>query len=164
MFHRGLSPVSNNSKTQEVLLLLNVLYAVLFLITVINHAHNPHSRFSFLTRPIQGRIIFRLVEYYNGIDSQIPNHEAYQYCLDSLPMFIALVLLNFCHPGRIMPGKESDFPSREVRKALGKTKRDNSISPASNEVVRLDNLFDSAGNGDLEEAINPTAGRHLDSL
>lgn len=52
MFHRGLSPVSNNSNTQEVLLLLKVLYAVLFLITVINHAHTPHSRFSILTRPI----------------------------------------------------------------------------------------------------------------
>lgn len=47
-----------------------------------------------------------------------------------------------------------------MRKAMGKTKRDNSISPASNGVVRLDNLSDSAGNGDLEEAMKPTAGRH----
>lgn len=160
MFHRGLSSVNNNSKTQGVLLLLNVLYAVLFLITVIDHTHTPHLRFSILTRSIQGRIIFRLVEYYNGLDSPIPNHEAYQYCLDSLPMFIALVLLNICHPGRIMPGKESDFPSRKVRKAMGKTKRDNSISPASNGVVRLDILSNSAGNGDLEEAMKPTVGRH----
>lgn len=75
-------------------------------------------------------------------------------------MFIALVLLNICHPGRIMPGKESDFPSRKVRKAMGKTKRDNSVLPASNGGVRLNSLSDSAGNGDLEEAMKPTAGRH----
>lgn len=35
-------------------------------------------------------------------------------------MLIALVLLNIVHPGRIMPGKESDFPSRKQRKAAGK--------------------------------------------
>lgn len=35
-------------------------------------------------------------------------------------MFIALVLLNIVHPGRIMPGPESNLPSRKSRKALGK--------------------------------------------
>ena len=35
-------------------------------------------------------------------------------------MLFALVLLNIVHPGRIMPGKESDFPSRKERKAAGK--------------------------------------------
>lgn len=35
IFHRGLSPVNKSSKTRGVLSLLNVLYAVLFLITVI---------------------------------------------------------------------------------------------------------------------------------
>lgn len=160
MFHRGLSSVNKNSKTKEVLLLLNVLYAVLFLITVINHSHTPHLQFSILTRSIQGRIIFRLLEYYNGLDSAIPNHEAYQYCLDSLPMFVALVLFNICHPGRIMPGKESDFPSRKARKTMGKIKRDNSISPASNGVVRRDNVSNSVGADDLEGAMKPTIGRH----
>ena len=33
-------------------------------------------------------------------------------------MFIALVLFNIYHPGRIMPGKESDLPSRKERKRL----------------------------------------------
>ena len=64
------------------------------------------------------RIIFRLVEYSSGFTSSIPNHEAYQYCLDSLPMFVALVLFNVVHPDRIMPGKESDLPSRKERKRL----------------------------------------------
>ena len=62
------------------------------------------------------RIIFRICEYSNGLHSTIPNHEAYQYCLDSLPMLLALVALNIVHPGRIMPGSESDMPSRKERK------------------------------------------------
>ncbi|EHK48506.1 hypothetical protein TRIATDRAFT_290167 [Trichoderma atroviride IMI 206040] len=59
------------------------------------------------------RIIFRICEYSQGLDSKIPNHEAYQYCLDSLPMFIALVVYNVVHPGRIMRGKSRDMPSSE---------------------------------------------------
>lgn len=62
------------------------------------------------------RIIFRLCEYSKGLKSTIPNHEAYQYCLDSLPMLLALIALNIVHPGRIMNGKESDIPSRKARK------------------------------------------------
>ena len=61
------------------------------------------------------RIIFRLCEYSQGLSSTILHHEAYQYCLDSLPMFTALLILNIVHPGRIMPGKESDIPSRKER-------------------------------------------------
>lgn len=152
--------MNKNSKTQGLLLLLNVLYAVLFLITVITHTHTPHLRFSILTRSMEGRIIFRLIEYYDGLESAIPNHEAYQYCLDSLPMFVALVLLNICHPGRIMPGKESDFPNRKVRKAMGKIQREKSTSPAINGVARLDNFSIPLGEDDLEKATKPTIERH----
>lgn len=35
-------------------------------------------------------------------------------------MLTCLVLFNVIHPGRLMPGKESDFPSRKQRKAAGK--------------------------------------------
>ncbi|MCJ1423686.1 hypothetical protein MMC29_001570 [Sticta canariensis] len=97
-FHRGLLREAQTSKTSQALRLLYVLYAALFLITV--------------------RIIFRLVEYSDGLDSSIPNQEAYQYCLDSLPMLVALVLFNIYHPGKIMPGKASDFPSRKERKRM----------------------------------------------
>ncbi|KAI1629071.1 RTA1 like protein-domain-containing protein [Exophiala viscosa] len=81
------------------LTLLYTVYAVLALITM--------------------RIIFRLCEYSNGLNSTIPNHEAYQYCLDSLPMLLAFILLNVVHPGRIMSGKECDIPSRKERKKTG---------------------------------------------
>ena len=34
-------------------------------------------------------------------------------------MLVALLILNVLHPGRIMPGAESDLPSRKDRKADG---------------------------------------------
>lgn len=69
---------------------------------------------------ITGRIIFRLIEYSSGITSSLPLHEAYQYVFDSTLMFIALVLFNILHPGRLMPGKESNMPSWRTRRALKK--------------------------------------------
>ncbi|MCJ1467018.1 hypothetical protein MMC07_005640 [Pseudocyphellaria aurata] len=112
-FHRGLLRETYTSRTRQALRLLSVLYVALLLITV--------------------RIIFRLVEYSDGIDSSIPNHEAYQYCFDSLPMLIALVLFNIYHPGRIMPGKESDFPSRKERKRLANRSLENGIALSAGE-------------------------------
>lgn len=79
--------------------LLYVLYAVLFLITV--------------------RIIFRLIEYSNGVNSSIADNEVYMYVFDTAPMFIAILLFNIFHPGRIMPGKQSEWPGRKERKRLG---------------------------------------------
>ena len=35
-------------------------------------------------------------------------------------MLTALVLFNIVHPGQIMPGRDSDLPSRKQRKAMGK--------------------------------------------
>ena len=99
-FHKELNENSATMHNVGAHHLLFVLYTVLGLIAV--------------------RIIFRLIEYSNGYSAGIPVHEAYQYCLDSLPMFAGLVLLNVWHPGRIMPGKESDLPSRKQRKAIGK--------------------------------------------
>ncbi|KIW50746.1 hypothetical protein PV05_09534 [Exophiala xenobiotica] len=84
---------------KQALRLLYTVYAVLALITL--------------------RIVFRLCEYSNGLDSTIPNHEAYQYCLDSLPMLLAFILLSIVHPCRIMPGKECEIPSRRERKKTG---------------------------------------------
>jgi hypothetical protein len=34
-------------------------------------------------------------------------------------MLIALVILNFIHPGRIMPGSESNIPDRKDRRQNG---------------------------------------------
>lgn len=95
-FRHDLSQQASSQRISAAWRMLHVIYAVLVLITA--------------------RIIFRLVEYSSGLDSSIPNHEAYIYCLDSLPMLTALVLLNIVHPGWVMPGKQSDLPSRKERK------------------------------------------------
>jgi hypothetical protein len=81
-----------------VLRLFYVLYAVLALITV--------------------RIIFRLVEYSAGFETGIPTQEAYAFMLETLPMFVAVLLLNVVHPGKVMPGDENGVPSRKVRKQM----------------------------------------------
>jgi hypothetical protein len=75
------------------------------------------------------RIIFRLVEFSNGMDADknpIPYHEGYFYGLDGVPMIIACFLLNVVHPGRILQGEGSEFPrmSRKEKKAAKQAKKD----------------------------------------
>ena len=116
-FHRlVLSQIQQGTEgVSSALPLLYAIYAVLLLITVcvcpLPQAQKLNSS--------QIRIIFRLVEYSHGFKSSIPDHEAYQYGLDSVPMLFALVLLNLFHPGRIMSGIDSDLPSRKERKVDG---------------------------------------------
>jgi RTA1 like protein len=77
--------------------------------------------------PHQIRIIFRLVQYSPGTGASNPvvTHEAYEYGLDALPMLLALIILNFAHPGRVLHGPESEFPrlSREEKKMLKQEKK-----------------------------------------
>ena len=116
-FHRKLvqeDAVDGITKRQATTLLYTI-YLCLCLITVSRYGGRGYmSSADFYM--YQMRIIFRITEYSSGLHSTIPNHEAYQYCLDSLPMLLALVALNIVHPGRIMPSKESDMPSRKERK------------------------------------------------
>jgi len=86
--------------------LLYTLYASLGLITV--------------------RIIFRLVQYASGFLSTIPTHEVYFYCLEALPMFLALFLMNITHPGRTLVGPDSEFPkkTRQERKEEKRAKKE----------------------------------------
>jgi len=66
----------------------------------------------------QVRIIFRICEYAQGLNSTIPNHEAFQYSLDSLPMLLALWVFNVAHPGRLMSASDGQMPSfRQRRRA-----------------------------------------------
>ncbi|GAA92998.1 hypothetical protein ASPFODRAFT_55255 [Aspergillus luchuensis CBS 106.47] len=73
------------------------------------------------------RIIFRLCQYAQGTDPSNPvlTHEAYEYVFDAVPMFIALVLLNVVHPGRVLQGPESEFPrvSRAEKKRVKMEKK-----------------------------------------
>ncbi|EAW14620.1 RTA1 domain-containing protein [Aspergillus clavatus NRRL 1] len=87
--------------------LFRAIYAVLGLITV--------------------RIIFRLAQFARGADANNPvlTHEAYEYVLDAVPMFLALALLNIVHPGRVLRGPDSEFPriSRQEKKRLKQEKK-----------------------------------------
>ncbi|MCJ1353020.1 MAG: hypothetical protein MMC33_003004 [Icmadophila ericetorum] len=90
-------------------LLLYVLYTVLSLISI--------------------RIIYRVIEFSGGPTSTIPKTESYAYIFDSTLMFIALVLFNVIHPGRILVGPESEFPkkvklSRAEKKRAKQEKKD----------------------------------------
>ncbi|KAI4241389.1 MAG: hypothetical protein L6R40_004565 [Gallowayella cf. fulva] len=97
------------------------------------------------------RIIFRLVEYSKGLDSTIPNHEAYQYIFDTLPMLVALAIYNVFHPGRIMPGKESDFPSRKERKNYSKANN----SPNSSQLLPTQEASGNLASMPEETAFQP---------
>jgi hypothetical protein len=76
------------------------LYAVLALITM--------------------RIIFRLIEFSGGVDpanNKLPFEEKYALGLDAFPMVLAVLILAAVHPGLVLKGPESEFPSRKERKA-----------------------------------------------
>ncbi|KAJ7735977.1 RTA1 like protein-domain-containing protein [Mycena metata] len=66
---------------------------------------------------ITTRIIFRLVEFSQGVYTPITEHEAPFYCLEALPMFAALLLWNIFHPGPILVGPNSEFPKKEKKKS-----------------------------------------------
>jgi RTA1 like protein len=73
------------------------------------------------------RIVYRLCEFSRGTDLNNPmlTSEVYPYVLDGMPMLLASVLLNICHPGMVLKGPESEFPrlSRKEKKALKQEKK-----------------------------------------
>jgi hypothetical protein len=82
------------------------LYAVLGLITI--------------------RIVFRLVEFSAGIDesaNELIGTEGYASELDAVPMMLALLLLAAVHPGLVLKGLGSEFPSRKDRKLEKETRK-----------------------------------------
>jgi hypothetical protein len=52
----------------------------------------------------------------NAVTRELTEHEAWQYCLDTLPMFLATVAFHLYHPGRVLQGPDSSFPSRKEKK------------------------------------------------
>ncbi|KAK5164516.1 uncharacterized protein LTR77_009722 [Saxophila tyrrhenica] len=112
-FHRRLQREPPSANRSRGLLLLYVEYAVVGLITV-RIIVSYLKIFCVINADRTQQ--FRLIEYSNGLESTIPRKEAYQYVFDSTVMLIALVLYNVWHPGRLMPGQESNLPSRKVRK------------------------------------------------
>jgi hypothetical protein len=84
-----------------------IMYAVLGLITI--------------------RIVFRLVEFSAGIDESVNAliaKEGYAFGLDAVPMMLALLLLATVHPGIVLKGPHSEFPSRKEKILKTQTEMD----------------------------------------
>lgn len=61
------------------------------------------------------RSVFRLVEYQEGYDGYLMTHEVFMYIFDALLMFIAMVVMNVCHPAKVIGnGKEGSREYSDV--------------------------------------------------
>jgi hypothetical protein len=78
-------------------------------------------------RVLQVRTIYRLIEFGPGLNSDNPllTKEIYPFALDALPMSLALIMLNAMHPGLVLRGTDSEFPSlgRAERTAIRRQKK-----------------------------------------
>jgi hypothetical protein len=73
------------------------------------------------------RIVFHLVEFSAGIDSStnaLFSTEGYTLGLDAVTMLLTLLLLALVHPGVVLKGPGSEFPSKKAKKAGRKKRRD----------------------------------------
>lgn len=78
------------------------------------------------------RIVFRLVEFSAGIDESanaLIGTEGYALGLDAVPMMLALLLLAIVHPGFVLKGPDSEFPSRKEKRLEKKTRKARDKSP-----------------------------------
>lgn len=70
------------------------------------------------------RNIYRLIEFSQGVLSNITTHEWYAYVFDAVPMLLALIILACFHPGRALRGPRCDFSEEnEAMKAEKKAKK-----------------------------------------
>lgn len=90
---------------------------VVYIIYIADFDHGNPSSSVYTCTPLlinflQIRIIFRLVEFSHGTgtNNPIPTHEVYMYCLDALPMALALYTMAISHPARTLVGPDSEFP------------------------------------------------------
>ena len=120
---------TNGPRQKAAIILLYSQFVVLFLIAVSDPCLDRLATRTWLTRVFKLRIVFRIIEYSHGLDSSIPNHEAYQYTLDSLPMLVALVVYNVVHPGRVL--HDTTMPSIWRGMRTGTKRRNSAISLSS---------------------------------
>jgi hypothetical protein len=50
------------------------------------------------------------------------------YVFDEMPMFLALIVFNIYHPGRLLSGPSSEFPGRKERNGLKAQAREERVS------------------------------------
>jgi hypothetical protein len=97
---------------------------------------------------VQYRIIFRIVEFSAGNKSQIritiDDNEWLMYVFDEMPMFLALVVFNIYHPGRVLIGLESDYPvlTKEEKATAKREKKERKIEKKLAKKNKSVNLVD----------------------
>ena len=91
----------------------------------------------------QLRIIFRIIEFSAGAGTALTNtikgNEAFLYCLDALPMILALGAFHIYHPGKVLVGLGSDFPKRtkQEKQALKEEKK---LAKAEKKKAKVDSV------------------------
>ena len=83
-----------------------------------------------------------------GPSNPLPFHEVYMYCLDALPMSIALFIMCISHPGHTLIGPDSEFPTvtRKEKKAAKAAKKAEKLAFKATkkaEKLRLEDLLPS---------------------
>jgi hypothetical protein len=54
------------------------------------------------------RSVFRIVEYIQGFNGYILDHEIFLYIFDGVLMFVMMVLFNVWHPGQMISGRKKN--------------------------------------------------------
>lgn len=105
-------------------------------------------RFTTNIRAPQVRTVYRLIEFGPGLNADNPllTNEIYPFALDAVPMILALTILNVMHPGLVLRGPNSEFPSlsRAEKRAMRMQKRverQAATCTANNgEYIRMENM------------------------
>jgi hypothetical protein len=60
-----------------------------------------------------------------GINRFINQHEFFIYVFDAAPMFVALIVFNMYHPGKVLYGADSEYPklTKHERRAAREEKK-----------------------------------------
>ncbi|TGZ80896.1 hypothetical protein EX30DRAFT_364250 [Ascodesmis nigricans] len=71
------------------------------------------------------RNLFRVIEYAQGNDGYLMRNEVWLYLFDALLMWVLMVLLNWCHPGKVLmvegAGTNGEMEMEEGRGRKGQT-------------------------------------------
>lgn len=72
------------------------------------------------------RIVFRMAEFANGVESEVAKKEALLYVFDALPMLVCIVMFSIYHPSRTFKGLDGEFPklSRNEKKEIKRQKKE----------------------------------------
>jgi hypothetical protein len=66
------------------------------------------------------RIVYRLVEFSSGLghSNPLPSNESLLYVLESVPMWLAILVWNIAHPGRFIHGPDALMPTSWLSRHL----------------------------------------------